>query len=137
MHLDRLYQTYKDRADFYVVYINEAHPGVHVPVVENGVCSTVAFDATDSAAERKRRAGLFRETHRLTMPVLIAPDEDALEDVYDPWPTRVMVIDPDGRIAFNAGMELLRATKSVHMDLNMSRIDSWMQQHFLRPALAK
>jgi hypothetical protein len=125
VRLERLHQKYKDRAHFYFVYINEAHPKYIVSLSENGVTKKMKFPTTDSPAERKRRASLFARTGSLTMPVMTCRDEAALEKDYAPWPTRFMVIDPKGYIAFNAG--LAGCASSAHLDL--PTITCWLNEH--------
>jgi hypothetical protein len=86
--LVELYQAYNDRARFYVVYIAEAGHGLPFPSPEGGRLGRI-------------RKGL--EFFHIPFPCLVAPQDSQVEKDYDPWPVRLVLLDRDGRIAFDAG----------------------------------
>jgi hypothetical protein len=83
-----LSQTYHDRAQFYVVYIAEAAHQLPFPSPEGGRAGRI-------------RAGL--DFYHIPFPCLVAPPDSQVEKDYDPWPTRLVLLDRDGRVAFDAG----------------------------------
>ncbi len=132
MHLERLYQEYKGRADFFFVYIEEAHTQLPVVVSEGGATRTMTFPETHSKEELMRRSRLLRQTKKLSMPALVSADHAALDRTYAPWPTRWMVIGPKGNIEFNVGLEKEVAGSTTKIYLNAAKIDAWMHDYFAK-----
>ncbi len=99
--LNDLYKKYKDRAEFYIVYIQEAHPvdawQMDVNVKEGALlATTITLDDRTKAAETcVIKLGL-------DLPALVDKPDDAVERAYTGWPDRLYVVDTDGRIAFKS-----------------------------------
>src|SRR5437868_3320517 len=99
--LEQLYQTYKDRATFLLVYIAEAHPGsiMSVPTEDGGrelrIIPQVAteHDLLDNLRRLVRLA-------KLTIPAAIDNPENSLNRDYAAYPNRLYVIGVDGRVQF-------------------------------------
>jgi hypothetical protein len=127
--LEQTYQTYKDQAEFFFVYIDEAHPEMYVLVPQQSGEEKMVFPTTNSMTERIRRALLLKKSTNLSMPAATSIDEDALERDFGPWPTRIMVIEPSGQVAFNSGMG-----DGGSGGLNTSLLDQWLKEHLLSAA---
>jgi hypothetical protein len=99
--LNDLYQKYRDRAAFYIVYIQEAHPvdawQMDVNVKEGALLST-----TRTLADRTHAADTCLIKLGLHLPALVDTPDDRVERAYTGWPDRLYVIDRDGRIAFKS-----------------------------------
>ena len=96
--LAELSEAYRGRARFYLVYIAEAGHRLPFPGPEGG------------RPDRVRR-GL--EFFRVPFPCLLAPPDSQAEKDYDPWPTRLVLLDGDGKVALDAG----RGTRRPPWDL--------------------
>ncbi len=99
--LNDLYKKYKDRAEFYIVYIQEAHPvdawQMDVNVKEGALLAT-----TKTLDDRTKAAETCVIKLGLDLPALVDKPDDAVERAYTGWPDRLYVIDTDGRIAFKS-----------------------------------
>ncbi len=98
--LNKLAKTYGDAAQFYVVYIREAHAAdsvwpmsvpdegpINEPKTFEERCSVATKCATKLAIE---------------FPALIDDLTDSTEKAYDAWPDRLFIVDTDGKIAVRA-----------------------------------
>lgn len=98
-----MYQGYKDRVTFYMVYIREAHPMDGWRVDENDR-QGIQIEDPKTTAERIEVAGECVKDLGLTMPCLVDNIEDQANKVYCGWPDRLYVIDKGGRVAYQGGM---------------------------------
>ena len=94
-----MYQTYKDRAEFYLVYIREAHPTDGWRIQGN-----VEVADPDTQKERQDVAQVCSLKLDLSMPVLVDDTADSVNLAYAAWPERLYVIGKDGTIAYAGGM---------------------------------
>lgn len=96
--LNELYRTYRDRAAFYVVYIQEAHP-IDAWQVNSNIEDDVLVASTTTREERERVAGLCLKRLDIEIPALVDGPDDGVERAYAGWPDRLYVVDAGGRIA--------------------------------------
>lgn len=98
--IEKLYATYKDKAQFYVVYIREAHP------TDGWVVPNNKFKITDpkTLEERQKAARDFARDLKLTLPILVDTIDDRADNLYGGWPDRVYVVDADGKVALKGGL---------------------------------
>lgn len=91
----------KDRAAFYVVYIEEAHASDvwQLPVNEK---QQVVFASPRSAQERNRIAQSCVRNLNIEFPALLDDFSNSTERAYTAWPDRLYVIDRNGRIAYKS-----------------------------------
>ena len=99
--LNRLYREYGDRVQFYVVYIEEAHP-IDAWQVSDNLKDDVLVATTKTADERYQVAGLCVTKLGIELPALVDEPDNRVERAYTAWPDRLYVIDRDGRIAFKS-----------------------------------
>jgi hypothetical protein len=99
--LNDLYRKYRDRAAFYVVYIQEAHP-VDAWQMDVNVRENVLVSTSKTPAERTEAAGTCALKLGLELPAVIDGQDDAVERAYTGWPDRLYVIGVDGRIAYKS-----------------------------------
>jgi len=96
--LNRLYREYRDRVDFYIVYIEEAHP-IDAWQLSDNLEDDVLVATTRTADERYQVAGLCVTKLGIELPALVDDPDNRVERAYTGWPDRLYVIDQDGRIA--------------------------------------
>jgi hypothetical protein len=97
--LETLYRRYGNRAQFYLVYVREAHPadGRQVPQNER---DGVIVDTPQTLQERAQAASGCVKTMQLGMPVLLDDMADTVERAYGAWPSRACVVGVDGRFSY-------------------------------------
>jgi hypothetical protein len=96
--LNRLYREYRDRVEFYVVYIQEAHP-IDAWQVGDNLKDDVLVATTRTADERYQVAGVCITKLGIELPALIDEPDNRVERAYTAWPDRLYVIDRDGVVA--------------------------------------
>lgn len=99
MRLNELYAKYKDRVQFYIVYIREAHPdnGWQVP---NNLIENIVFEEPETDEERTEVASACQINLDLHMPMLVDGIDNDIDKKYVGLPMRLFLVDADGRIAF-------------------------------------
>ncbi len=98
--MERLYQDYKDVAEFYIVYISEAHASDGrrpVPYAEE-----LGIKEHTSYGERCTVAGRLVKDKKLTIPCLIDAMDNTAADAYQGWPDRIYLVGVDGRLGVAA-----------------------------------
>ena len=96
-----MYRQYKDRAEFFVVYITEAHAS-DMWQMRSNIGDGVIFSNPASAAEREKVAGACVRNLHIEFPALIDSMENGVERAYTGWPDRLYLIGADGRIRFKS-----------------------------------
>ena len=97
-----MYQALGDRADFYVVYIAEAHSADGWQMASN-LAEGVVIDQPRAFAERVAAATRCAAELGLTIPTLIDAMDDAALEAFAAWPERIFVAGADGRLAYCGG----------------------------------
>jgi len=90
-----LFERYGRRAHFLMVYVREAHPTDGWAVEGNRF--KVAQPTT--LEQRRTVAQDFVKEIGIRMPLAVDTIEGSAEQLYDPFPNRLVVIDAEGRIA--------------------------------------
>ena len=99
--LNTLYREYRDRAEFYIVYIQEAHPIDGWQVDDNEKDDVLVAD-TVSKEDRANVAGMCVLNLGIELPALLDEPDNRVERAYTGWPDRLYVVDRDGRIAYKS-----------------------------------
>ena len=99
--LNALHKEYKDRAAFYVVYIQEAHP-VDLWQVSSNVEDGVLLPSPQSDVERSEVAGTCVLRLAIKIPAVIDGIDNRVERAYSGWPDRLYVIGTDGRVRYKS-----------------------------------
>jgi type I thyroxine 5'-deiodinase len=99
--LNDLYKKYKDRAEFYIVYIQEAHP-VDAWQMDVNVKDGALLATTKTLDDRTKAADTCVIKLGLDLPALVDKPDDAVERAYTGWPDRLYVVDANGKIAFKS-----------------------------------
>jgi type I thyroxine 5'-deiodinase len=99
--LNKLYREYRDRAAFYVVYIQEAHP-IDAWQVNDNLKDDVLVASTMTADDRLKIAGLCVKNLGIELPALVDGPDNRVERDYTGWPDRLYVVDKDGHISYKS-----------------------------------
>ncbi len=99
--LNKLYREYRDRAAFYVVYIQEAHP-IDAWQVDDNLRDDVLVASTTTTDERVAAAGVCVTKLGIELPALIDEPDNRVERAYTGWPDRLYVIDRAGNVAYKS-----------------------------------
>jgi hypothetical protein len=97
--INRLHDRYKDKVEFLLVYIREAHPtdGWQLPVNQR---EGVLYADPKTQEERHEVASVCVRKLDIRMPALIDNLKNTTEADYSGWPDRLYLIDREGRIAY-------------------------------------
>jgi hypothetical protein len=101
--LEQIYQSYKDRVQFFIIYTTEAHPWRDPFAMGPG--------ANSLFNRRCKNAELCSAAFGLTIPVLVDGPDDAVTSVYGGFPDRVVIIDRTGTVAY-----ISETTTELRMD---------------------
>ncbi len=92
--LEKWYQDRKAVADFYVVYIREAHAADSPRPIKN------APKEPRNDIERKVLADTCIREAKLTIPFIVDDMENTACKAYAAWPDRLFIVGTDGKIAY-------------------------------------
>ena len=101
-NIEKLYRRNKDRATFAMIYVREAHP-TDGWVAESNERAGISLRQPGSYDER---AGVARTCSRvlgLGMPMLVDTIDDKVGGPYSGMPSRLYLIDRQGKIAYKSG----------------------------------
>jgi hypothetical protein len=97
-----MYDTYRERADFYIVYIAEAHT-VDGWQTDSNEQAGIRISQHTTFEERLAAAELCTEKLRLTIPILVDGMDNAAFEAFSAWPERIYIIDPHGMVHYRGG----------------------------------
>lgn len=100
--VDAVFERYKGRATFLMVYVREAHPTDGWKMDSNGRMG-VAVKQPTTTAERAEACALFRKKLSPGVPVLVDDITDPAGGAYSGMPARLYVIDATGKVAYKGG----------------------------------
>jgi peroxiredoxin len=99
--MNTLYESYKDRAQFYFIYVEEAHATDAWPVEKNTKDKILYANAT-TLDERAKAGQACSSGLKIPFPMLVDGMGNETEKAYRAWPIRVYVIDKNGAVAFKS-----------------------------------
>ncbi|MCI0341565.1 MAG: hypothetical protein L0216_10535 [Planctomycetales bacterium] len=94
-----MHGEFKDRAEFLMVYVREAHPS-------DSNWADPMLKLADPKSHEARR-GVARQCSsalKLEMPTVVDTMEDTVSLAYNGWPERIYVVRPDGVIHYRGGL---------------------------------
>jgi type I thyroxine 5'-deiodinase len=98
-----MHRTYKDKVEFFLVYIREAHPDSLLYTIKDGKKVLTKIEQTDSLVSRGENARVCLTTLKLSIPAVVDRADNKVNSAYAGWPDRLYVIDKDGKIAYQGG----------------------------------
>ena len=100
--MTQIYRQYKDSVEFFVVYVQEAHP-TDGWQVESNVQEGVLFSQHRSYDERESVAQSCSIDLRIGLPIIIEEMDNAVDEAYGAAPERLYLVDVDGKVAYHGG----------------------------------
>ncbi len=101
--MNRIYARFRDRVDFFLVYIKEIHPTDGWQVKENEQ-EAVLFRQHRSMDERVEVGQACMVKLALDMPAVVDEMDDSVAKAYAAMPERLYLVGTDGRIAYKGGI---------------------------------
>jgi hypothetical protein len=101
-NVEKLYRRYKDRATFVMVYVREAHPTDGWTMESNDRVG-VSIRQPQSYDERVAVARTCSARLGLGFPMLVDTIDDAVGARYSGMPSRLYLLDRQGRVAYKSG----------------------------------
>jgi hypothetical protein len=101
-NIEKLYERYKDRASFFLIYVREAHPSDGWWMLSN---QRVGVDLPQPTTDPERQAvaQTCRNHLDLDIPFLVDSIDDSVGATYSGMPNRLYLIDRNGNVAFKCG----------------------------------
>lgn len=100
--VDQIAERYKDDALFLGVYVREAHPTDGWRMESNDEAG-VEFAQPKSFEERVTLANVCHEKLKMSIPLLVDEIDDRVGHAYSGMPSRLYVIDTEGKVAYKSG----------------------------------
>ena len=96
-----MYRQYRDRAAFYVVYIQEAHAS-DLWQDEQNLRDGILIRNPFTFGERSRVADSCVRNLGIEIPAVVDDIANSTEAAFTAWPDRLYVIDRQGRVAYKS-----------------------------------
>ena len=93
---------YGERVVFRMVYIAEAHSSDIWQLAVNER-DEVVFENPKTMDERNQVAQACVRNLNVGFPAVVDNIDNAVEAAYTAWPDRLVVVDPEGKLAFKSG----------------------------------
>lgn len=100
--LEEIYERYKEHVEFFVIYVQEAHP-TDGWQVESNVENNVLFRQHQSYQEREEVASTCGLDLQMSIPILVEEMDNGVDEAYGAAPERLYLIGADGRVAYHEG----------------------------------
>ena len=100
--MTRIYQAHRESVEFFVVYVQEAHP-TDGWQVESNVQEGVLFSQHRSYDERESVAQSCSIDLQIGLPIIIEEMDNAIDEAYGAAPERLYLVDADGNVAYHGG----------------------------------
>ena len=116
--LQQLHARFKQRSDFVLVYIAEAHAANEWPVGDQ-----IVIDQPTNLLERTGVAKEFRDMFGFPddLPIVVdRPGMESFDNLYACWPTRFYGVDSDGTIGY-------RAEPDASHEYQLSSLQEWLE----------
>ena len=100
--MTQIYRQYKDSVEFFVVYVQEAHP-TDGWQTDSNVEQGVLFRQHRSYDERESVAQSCSIDLHIGLPIIIEEMNNAVDEAYGAAPERLYLVDVDGKVAYHGG----------------------------------
>ena len=100
--MTQIYQRYRDDVEFFVVYVQEAHP-TDGWQVDSNLDEGVLYRQHQSYDERESVAQSCSIDLQIGLPVIIEEMDNAIDEAYGAAPERLYLVDAGGRVAYHGG----------------------------------
>ncbi len=100
--IKEIYDRFSDRAEFFIVYVQEAHP-TDGWQVDSNLEDEVLIRQHQSYEERVGAASACSIDLDISLPVLVEEMDNQVDEGYGAAPERLYLIDEQGRVAYHGG----------------------------------
>ena len=100
--MTQIYQRFRADIEFFVVYVQEAHP-TDGWQVESNLDEGVLYRQHQSYAERESVALSCSIDLQIGLPVIVEEMDNAVDEAYGAAPERLYLVDVDGQVAYHGG----------------------------------
>ncbi len=100
--MEQLHSQYEDRVEFFVVYVQEAHPADGWQV-ESNITENVLFRQHRNYEEREAAAQSCTLGLHISVPTLVEEMDNTIDEAYGAAPERLYLIGKDGRVVYHGG----------------------------------
>ncbi|MQG34441.1 MAG: hypothetical protein FI717_09085 [SAR202 cluster bacterium] len=100
--MERLYSQYKDRVEFFVVYVQEAHP-TDGWQTDSNIEENIRLRQHQSYDEREEAAQSCTIGLHISIPTLVEEMDNAIDEAYGAAPERLYLIGKDGKVVYHGG----------------------------------
>ena len=100
--MTQIYQRFHDRVEFFVVYVQEAHP-TDGWQTDSNLQDGVLFRQHQSYAEREEVAQTCSLDLHIGLPIIIEEMNNAIDEAYGAAPERLYLVGVDGKVAYQGG----------------------------------
>jgi hypothetical protein len=97
-----IYNRFRDQVEFFVVYVQEAHP-TDGWQTESNVAEGILFRQHQSFEEREEVANSCSLNLHIPLPILIKEINNAIDEAYGAAPERLYLIGADGKVTYQGG----------------------------------
>jgi len=126
--VDSIYERYRDRVDFFTVYIREAHPTDEWQMTSNER-EDVCYPQPRTLEQRLKIANDFIGRFHYRIPLAVDPIGNPADQIYAGWPERFYIVDESGVIAYKG--------KTGPFGYHPEEVEAWLASRFAaRPASA-
>lgn len=101
-NVEKLYRKYRDRANFVMIYVREAHPTDGWKMDSNEMAG-VSLPQPATYGERAKVARICGDKLALGFPIVVDSIDDTVGAYYSGMPSRLYLIDSQGKVAFKNG----------------------------------
>jgi hypothetical protein len=103
VRVNEIYREFRDRLDFYLIYIQEIHP-VDGWQVRANVKDEILHMQPTTADERAEVASVCMLNLKFEMPMLLDNMDNEVDGNYAALPERLYVVDAKGNVAYRSEM---------------------------------
>jgi peroxiredoxin len=128
--LERQYKQYKDRSEWFIVYIRESHPAGKWEFVAN-VEAGISVNQPNTIEERAAVANTCVLILDLSIPAIIDDMDDTVRAAYRGMPDRLYIVDKEGKIAYRGGKGPY-GFKPLEMEKALKRLLAWRTEPALK-----
>ena len=100
--MTQIYRRFQDRVEFFVVYVQEAHP-TDGWQTDSNIADGVLFRQHRSYAEREAVAQSCSLDLHIGLPIIIEEMDNAIDEAYGAAPERLYLVGVDGKVAYQGG----------------------------------
>jgi tetratricopeptide (TPR) repeat protein len=104
--VNRLHERYRDRAQFLLAYIREAHPEGEAWQSTVNRREGISLPEARTAPERAEHAALCRRQLKIPFEAALDGLDGAAEAAFSAFPSRVFVIDAHGTVTFSSALDV-------------------------------